>query len=177
MKFSQLSQNGIMEEWSVGSVRLGEFYGSLDKRQLMVAFNNLHNDVSVPYSIYESARSFLDVMDTRNCILALATMVEVVYKQQIDEYFRKNNIPIELRDYLKKNTYGISKYAQLFKKLGIEYHENGIKDKVMLIRHRVIHANYCPSGKEVFDAYMEGDEFLKVYRIPKFIKSIGKEKI
>lgn len=30
---------------------------------------------------------------------------------------------------------------------------------------------------EVFDAYMEGDEFLKVYRIPKFIKSIGKEKI
>lgn len=170
MKFAQLTPEGIMKEWSVESIKVEEILGSLDKRQLMVAFNNLHNDVSVPYSIYESARSFLDAMDTRNCILALATMVEVVYKQKMDEYFNKNNIPNELRDYLKKNTDGLSKYAQLFKNLGIEYHENAIRKTVMATRNRVIHANYHPTGREALDAFMEGNKFLEVYRIPMFIK-------
>lgn len=170
MRFAQLSSNGVMTEWSIGKVRLGEFYNALNKRQLLTAFKNRHNDVSVPYSLYESARSYLDVMDTRNCILALATMVEVVYKQKMDEYFNKYNIPNELRDYLKKNTDGVSKYALLLKKLGIEFHENNIKKKVMEIRNHVIHANYHPTGREAFDAYIEGDKFLRVYRIPMFIK-------
>lgn len=171
MIFSQLSLEGIMTKWNVGRNMMGEFYDALNKYQLMVAYKNLHNDVSVPYSIYESARSFLDVMDTRNCILALATMVEVVYKQKMDEYFEENNIPVEMREYLKKNTDGMPKYAQLFKKLGIEFHENNIKKKVMEIRNHVIHANYHPTGREAFDAYIEGDKFLRVYRIPMFIKN------
>lgn len=169
MKFAQLSSEGVMEEWSVGSHILGEFYDALNKRQLIMAFNNLHNDVSVPYSIYESARFFFETMDLRNCILSLATMVEVVYKQKMDEYFKKNNIPVKLREYLKKNTDGISKYNNLFKKLDIEYHEKDIRD-IMPIRNRVIHANYQPTGKEVIDAYIAGGNFIKEYRIPMFIK-------
>ena len=170
MKYAQLSTEGVMTKWGVGRIRLGEFHDALNMRQLMVAFNNLHNEVSIPYSIYESARSSLDVMDTRNCILALATMVEVVYKQQLDDYFKKNNIPVELCEYIKRNTDGISKYSKLFKKLGIEYHEKSIKDKVMSIRNRVIHANYQPTAKEALEAYAAGDKFLKEYRIPIFIK-------
>ena len=170
MKYAQLSTEGVMTKWGVGRIRLGEFHDALNMRQLMVAFNNLHNEVSIPYSIYESARSSLDVMDTRNCILALATMVEVVYKQQLDDYFKKNNIPIELCVYIKRNTDGISKYSKLFKKLGIEYHEKSIKDKVMSIRNRVIHANYQSTAKEALEAYAAGDKFLKEYRIPIFIK-------
>lgn len=169
MKFAQLSLTGIMEEWSVGSIKSGVFYDVLSKRQLMVAFNNLHNDISVPYSIIESARSFLDVMDYRNCILSLATMVEVVYKQKMDEYFKENNVPVELCEYLKKNTDGLPKYQQLFKKLGIDYHYKSIEE-VMKIRNHIIHANHVPKGRDAFDAYKAGDRFLNEYRIPMFIK-------
>lgn len=168
MKLAQLSTAGVMEEWGVGNIKAGEFYDALSKQQLMVAFNNLHRDVSVPYSLYESARSFLDVMDYRNCILSLATMVEVVYKQQMDKYFKENNVPVELGEYLKKNTDGLPKYQQLFKKLGIDYHYKNIQE-VMKIRNHIIHANYIPKGRDAFDAYGAGDRFLKEYRIPMFI--------
>lgn len=170
MEYSQLSQEGVMTEWGVGNIRLGMFYGSLNKRQLIVACHNLHNEVSIPYSIYESARSFLDVMDNRNCFLSLATMVEIVYKQRMDEYFIKKNIPTELCEYLKKNTDGIPRYAQLFKKLGIEYHDNGVKDTIMTIRNRVIHANYQPTSQEAFEAYKVGGDFLREYRVPMFMR-------
>lgn len=86
--------------------------------------------------------------------------------------FKKNNIHVELREYLKKNTDGISKYSKLFKKLGIEYHGKDIKNKIMSIRNRVIHANYQPTGKEALNAYTSGCNFLKEYRIPMFIKQI-----
>lgn len=103
--------------------------------------------------------------------MALATMVEVVYKQQLDEYLKKNNTPVKLREYLKKNTDRISKYSKLFKKLGIEYHDKDIKDKIMSIRNRVIHANYQTTGKEALNAYTAGCNFLKEYRILMFIKT------
>lgn len=170
MKFAQLSLSGVMEEWSVGSIKSGVFHDALSKRQLMVAFNNLHNDVSVPYSIFESARSFLDVMDYRNCILSLATMVEVVYKQKMDEYFSKNNMPVESREKLFRETHGLKKYENLFKKYCIEFHDEDIEDKIMSIRHRVIHANRVTKIKEALDAYAVGRNFLNEYRIPMFIK-------
>lgn len=170
MTFAQLSSEGAMTEWSIGGVRLDPYYNALSKRQLIVAFNNLCNDISIPYSIYESARSFLEIADTRNCILSLATMVEVIYKQKMNDYLKKNNIPVELRSYLGKNTYGLPSYSKMFKNLGIEYRENLIKNNVMAIRNRVIHANYQPTGKEMLIAYESGGVFLRDNKVPMFIR-------
>ena len=44
-----------------------------------------------------------------------------------------------------------------------------VAKKVMDIRDRVIHANYETTGKEVADAYIAAESFLKANNIPLFV--------
>lgn len=54
----------------------------------------------------------------------------------------------------------------MLKQFVIDYYEKDIRNKVLLIRSRVIHVNNQSTGKKAHDAYTSGENSLKEYNIP-----------
>lgn len=172
IKTSKIISTGDLINWSVGQSYLGHSfkYDWLKESEIMSAWDNIDKEISVPYRLFEDARSHFHYFDPRNCILSLATMVESVLRMKFDSYCSENNVPEALTLYVKKNTYGTNSYKKLLNALQIEITMlDDVAKKVMVIRDRVIHANYEATGKEAADAYLAAESFLKANNIPIFV--------
>lgn len=133
------------------------------------AFRNANNSVSAPYEMLNNARINFANHDTRATVLNCATAVEVMLKKEVFAYLSRNNIPLELRDYVLKRADGFDKLMALCKSLNIDLTRlPNIKKIVMDIRNRVIHGGYIPSKEEAQNAYNITTEALKVMNVPMF---------
>lgn len=147
--------------------------------ELKDAYHRRGQKISLQFSLYGSACDLFYTGDVRNSILTCATLIEVIWKKELDSYFAEQKLPKELCDHIKSITFGYTSYKRLFKKLRLPFYTKDLcgtnVESVMNLRNRIIHAGFMPVPDDGIKSLALVEKLLYWYKVPKFDGKFGDE--
>ena len=164
-----LMENGKpMPELKFASV-LDFSKGRLSISDIRQGLSNINKIVSVSYELLNNARVNLTRYDTRAAVLNCATSIEVMLKKRLANHLDLVTSSKSLKNYILKQADGYSKQIELCKLLNIQLTGiSSVPEKVISIRHRVIHGGYTPTQEEAGNAYRCTKDALMAFKEPMF---------
>lgn len=133
------------------------------------AIKRMNSVISAPYEMLDNARVNLPRRDNRAAVLDCAIAIEVMFKQKILAYLENISVASPLKDYILKRTDGYTNLVKCCKELSIPLQGlPNVKNLVMDVRNRVIHAGYDPSIEEANKAYIITRNALEALNVQMF---------
>lgn len=164
-----LMENGKpMPELKFASV-LDFSKGRLSIADIRQGITNINRIVSASYELLNNARVNLTRYDTRAAVLNCATSIEVMIKKRIANHLDLVTSSKSLKNYILRQADGYSKQIELCKSFNIQLTGiSNLQEKVISIRHRVIHGGYIPTQQEAGNAYRCTKDTLMAFKEPMF---------
>ena len=148
---------------------IDERRGRLTFHEIKTAIKNAPKTISAPYEMLSNAQINLSRHDKRAAVLNCAIAIEVMVKKKVMAYFDAVAVPDELREHLLKQADGYKRLRDLCKSLSISLAGMpNVEEKIMKVRHRVIHGGYVPSHEEANSVYLCTRQALAALNVPMF---------